>query len=382
LVEDGAYAGEIPYTSDRVYTKQIDYSEIRPGLPQPDSIKRLTGSWLCSWLYKAPWGESIWMDRYYNSSYYTIGQALTASLMVYNRDLYPDATYDVWDEYSKMTLESGVRYLYYRSGQQNSRNFLEYLEEDYQNPLGSKLIDIEVFNSSPLKDISKYKNDGLLLLNKEENLKTDYLVLDGTNHAVFPAKNSLLEQDNFTISLWLKVDDWANINGNQIFGNFYDSGFGFINEASLTAPLLTIVDSTSGNILNLNYRLNKIEELVIPKTENYQENFLIQRLINYTYWIIDAYNRKLRLYGVEGKIIKEVNISGNIDYIDQVEIDSHENLYFYDIKNKKLVKMSQFGVVLNTTTYTDQFKRIEIDLDDQVIGSYGTSSTIDNNNNI
>jgi hypothetical protein len=380
LIEDGAYAGDLPFVSDRIFMKQMSYEEITPSQPQPQSITRWTGTWLCSWLYKQPNGESIWMDRYYNSAYYTLDQALMASVMVYNNEETGDGEYDAWDEPSKMYLEPGVQYMYYRTGQENAKNFLNYLIDDFYNPLGSKILDVENFNTSPLIDESKYKNNGLLFLNKEENFKNDYIILDGSNHIVFPAKNSLLEKNNLTVSLWLDVDDWNNITGDQIIGNYYESGFGLINDSAVTAPLFTVVDSTSGVIYNLNYKLNQTENLSLPVISN-SKNFIIQRLTDFTYWVIDVQNRIIRKYGIEGKILieKTINSSG-FQYIDQVEIDSAQRLHLFDSKNRKIVRLDANGNILNTITTGVGYKRIEIDLNDNIVYSYGEASCIDNNN--
>jgi len=82
LIEDGALAGETPYISDRIYFKLEDYSQKTPNQPQPPFIKNLekditNNTWFCTWLYLSSNGEPVWMDRYYNSAYYTLNEALT-----------------------------------------------------------------------------------------------------------------------------------------------------------------------------------------------------------------------------------------------------------------------------------------------------------------
>lgn len=381
LIEDGAYSGELPYVSDRIYSKQIDYQDTIPNSPQPESIKRLDGTWLCSWLQTYGTG-SRWLDRYYNAAYYTSDQALSASALVYNRKVDPSKPFDVWDEPSKMVLEPGAQYSYFRSGLNTSKEFLKFLIEDFNKPLGSKTLDVNSYNDSSIIDNSNYKNNGLLFNNKAENLKGDYLILDGTNHAIFPAKNILLEKNLLTLSIWVKVDDWANITGEQIIGNYYDSGFGFINDSSLTAPLFTVLNSTSGIFYNLNYKLAQIENITLPKIP-LQENQIIQRLSDFTYWIIDSKNRILRKYGVEGSLKIEVTLPySSVSYINQIEIDAFENLYAYDATNKKGVIINTLGQAFSSFQLDQDYPRIEINLYNKIIPSFGNASAIDNNNNL
>ena len=394
LIEDGAYYGEMPYISDRIYTRQISYDELTPGVEQPPSMPRLDGTWLCTWLSGNPMGQKKWMDRYFNSAYYTTDTALGATDLLYNEKLNPDVDFEVWDTPSSLYFEPGGQYIYFRSGQENSKTFLKYLSSDFYNPLGSKILYISNFTSSPLIDNTPYLNSGFIVGNSESNFKGDYLTFDGKNHIVFPAKNVLLEKNHLTISLWLRVEDWGNINGDQIIGNYYDSGFGFINEASLTSPIFTVIESTSGNIFNLNYKLSHLDNISIPKETN-SENCIVQRLMDFSYWVVDSYNRKLRKYNIEGKIQKTIDISTDpennpsyLSYIDQVEIDSQENLYIYCVKDKKVVILNSHGDFIKNVTHIEDYKRIEIqkekqeDVKDNIIYSYGDSSCIDNDNKL
>jgi len=381
LLEDGAYSGEFPYVSDRIYSKQIDYQDIIPNSPQPESIKRQNGTWLCSWLQSFGNG-SRWLDRYYNAAYYTSEQALSASSLVYNRKLDPTKPFEVWDEPSRMVLEPGAEYLYFRSGLNTSKEFLNFLVADFNKPLGAKTLDINFYNDTSIIDNSNYKNNGLLFNNKTENLKGNYLNLDGTNHAIFPAKNILLEQNLLTLSIWVKVDDWDNITGEQIIGNYYDSGFGLVNDSALTAPVFTLINSTSGVFYNLNYKLAQIENIVLPNVQ-LQENQIVQRLPDFTYWIIDSKNRILRKYGVEGSLKTEVTIPViSASYINQVEIDAFENLYAYDATNKKGVIINTLGQTFSSFQFNQNYPRIEIDLYNKIVPVFGNASAIDNNNNL
>ncbi len=384
LIEDGATAGELPFTSDRIYVYRKNYEETIPGEPQPESITKYDNVWLCSWLSGSNLGNKIWLDRYYNAAYYTLDQALTAKAVVYNPALYPDKPF-TYDVPSTIILEPGVLYKYNRTGKESSKKFLPYLDQDRNLPNGAKLLSITNWSSAVLVDDSKYQNNGLLFFNVAENLKGSYWVLDGTNHAVFPSKSSLLQKSRLTVSMWLNVDDWSNIYGDQIFGNYYDSGFGLVNEGALGAPILTITNVGSAVAYNLNYKFNKLSEIPLPANSNSEYTF-IQRLPDYTYWTFDSKNKTGVKYNAINNIVGGLSsLKTRLNGIDQVEIDAYQNFYFYDNKVKSYVKTDGNGKFITQQYFslTSGINRIEIDnKTNGVVIIYGNASVIDNYNNI
>ena len=381
LIEDGARAGEIPFESDRLYINKIDYSELLPSNPSVESITRFDGTWACSWLSGNSLGDSIWLDRYYNSAYYTLDQALSAETKVYNPKLV-DIDTNVWDEISQTYLESGVRYSYYRVGLQTLTDYVSAYDFDFNNTKGSKLLHINKWNSNPLKDESSYKNDGVLFYNTPDNLKTTHLVMDGSNHGLFSTNDTLLNNSKFTASLWVNVNDWTNIQGEQIFGNYYNSGYGLINNASLTAPTFTVSENVNGKFNSFNYRFLKINTVDISNLAA-QENKIIQKLPNFDYWVFDCVNLVGRRYDIEGKFLSITDntvLSSYISQIIQVETDSLQNLYLSDTSKNAVIKLDSNGGFLDFYTLTGS--SFQIDLNDLFIDCYGTFSIIDNTNSL
>lgn len=381
LVEDGARAGEIPFESDRLYINKIDYSEILPLQSSVSGVTRFDGTWACAWLSGNSIGESIWLDRYYNSAYYTLDQALSAGTKVYNPKIVNIDT-NVWDETSQMQLEAGVRYSYYRVGNQTLSDYVSAYDFDFNIAKGSKLLHINKWESNPLKDESPYKNDAVLFYTDADKLKSSYMVLDGTNHALFSTSEELLNNSKFTTNLWVNVDDWTDIHGEQIFGNYYNSGYGLINDSALTAPTFTISENLSGNVHTFNYRLLKINTVAITNLAN-QENKIIQKLPNFDYWIFDCANLVGRRYDVEGKFLSITDItviSAHISEITQVEIDSLQNLYLFDASTHLVVNLDSSGEYV--TTYPITGASFQIDLSDVLVDCYGEFSVIDSNNSL
>lgn len=390
LIEDGAIAGEIPYTSDRVYVKLKSYEEDVPGLPQPSTINRYSNTWLCSWLSGSTNGEKIWMDRFYNAAYYTLDQALSAKSMVYHDKLDPTKTYS-YDVSSTLIFYPGVLYKYHRAGRETSRNFLPFLDKDPYLPLGSKVLQISSWNTNVLYDVSNYGNNGYVFFNTDENLKSygNWLNLNGATHASIPSKSVLLQPTRLTISFWVHCEDWNNIEGNQIFGNYYNSGFGLINESALTAPLFTIVNSLDGRAYNINYRFNVVNShttnLIKSPSVEYGGPRFIMRLQDLSYIIFDDTFLIYYKFTPDGRKVDNyttINLSSYISKIDQVEIDSEQKIYIFDKNIQRVVVLNSDGTFNSITTASYGTERIEIDLNDTLIYTKGNTSVIDNFNNL
>jgi hypothetical protein len=262
LIEDGAIAGEIPYVSDRIFVKKQDYSELIPDTGQPESLNIKSNVWLCSWLSGSLNGDKVWMDRYYNAAYYTLDQALSTKALVYNEKLNPELLY-TYDKPSQMYFEPGALYKYFHTGQENRKTFLNYFSS-------ASISQITNWSSEQLK--YDYENFYAIVYDNKDskNLAGDYLNLDGTNYVLFPATTKMLEQYKLTVSMWIYVDDWNYIDGSQIFGNYYNSGYGLINESSVTTPIITLVDQINNDIYNLNYRFSVLSKISIANS--YKQN--------------------------------------------------------------------------------------------------------------
>lgn len=388
LTEDGALAGHVPYVSDRLFFKLEDYSEVMPNLPVPPSIKNINknianNTWLCSWLSLSSNGKPVWLDRYYNSAYYTVNEALTSKVYKYEQKISEDTPY-VFDVPSTMFLEVGGLYRFYHVGKQTREKYLEYvdeLENDPHLPLGGKLLHIKKWDSDPLTDSSNYKNDGILFFNKIENLKGSYIELDGSNHAIFPAKNILLEQNKLTVAMWINVNDWNDVNGGQVFGNYFESGFGLVNESSLTTPIITLVNKNTNKFHNINYRFGNINSFPISEPIENADNKIIIRLYDFSFWVFDTAQKIAKKFSIDEQLLYTVNIP-YLNNISQVEVDSKENLYIFDNVSKKCVICNFKGQYINDVTLGENIQRIEIDLNDQLISIFGEHSIIDNKNAI
>jgi hypothetical protein len=328
-------------------------------------------------------GEKTWMDRFYNAAYYTVDQALSAQTIVYNDKIDPLKDY-IFDVPSTMFLEPGAFYKYYHGGLETSKNYINFLDGVVNSPYGSKILSISSWDTSPLLDSSGYHNNGLIY--SESNVvqnNSNHWVLDGTNHAAFPSKTLLLEQHQFTTSLWINVDNWTDIQGRQVFGNYYDSGYGLVNDASVIAPLWTITDKVSGGIYSFNYQFKTTSFISLPILNT--SEIITMRLPDLSSWVFDVTTGTGYKVDVEGKVL---NLSDKIYDVTQIISDENLNLYLFQL-NRKTVSIldsngkfkSSFKVSSSLIKRIEYFNYKKIGTSN-IIQIYGNCSVIDQLNNV
>lgn len=385
LIEDGAAAGEVPYTSDRIYMYRMNYEEANPGQPSPESIKNFDRSWACAWLSGTNSGEKVWMDRYYNAAFYTLDQALSSKTHVYNEKTFPEREF-TFDVPSTMYLEPGVLYKYDRVGPETSKKFIKFLDSDKNLEKGANTLSLTDWVSSPIVvDNSNYKNNAIIFYNTNGlNFNKTYWTLDGTSHAIIPPSKELLGKGNMTVSLWLSVDDWSDIYGEQIFGNYFESGFGLINQGISNVSMFTIVNTTSSITNNFNYKFGNLGEGKLEVINDRPKYEVIHRLPNYNYWVFDLKNKHAVLMNAFNNVMDSFSFHDYISFAHQVELDSEYNIYVYDNTFKMYSKFNSKGAYKGSVSFGEDsgYQRIEIDLNNNVVGIYGYVSAIDNKNNV
>jgi hypothetical protein len=384
LAEDGATPGHHPYISDRIYVKQIDYKSIIPEYIQPTSIAKYTNTWLCSWFSLSENGKGVWKDRFYNAAYYSAEEALSAQYLDYTDKIFVENNY-IFDVPSTLFLEPNAFYRYHRTGITDTKNYLTILDKKADLDNGSKVLEISSWNTSPLIDYSGYNNNGIIYNNLPSFYKSE-IELNGDNHVIFPANIGLLDEYKMSVSLWLNVEDWAKISGRQIFGNFYNSGFGLLNESAIPAALFTFINGYNGEIYNLNYNLKicSFASSTSGNVVNPDSYYSIHRLPDLSFWIFDKLNGRFLKFDAEGKLLFTVE---NYYNIDQVETDHEGNLYLLNKFKSKIFKLNYLGNQVDIIALNNlQTTRIELFLENNqeisVIEIFGNASVIDNSGNI
>ena len=381
LIESGAISGEHPISSDRIYGLSINYKDTLPGLSQPVSFFRETGTWLCSWLRRMPNGKSQWVDRYYNSAYHTLDTALSADYFQYFDRLDPKKPY-VYDVESNLMLEPGARYKYFRQGLNSSKQFLNYLDYTTETSYGSKTLHINKWNGSYLDDISKYEHDGIIVGSNSIQPSPNHFVLNGSNHAIFPATSDLLENKKLTVSLWLNVDNWSNIYGWQIFGNYYDGGWGLINDNGQISPILTFTENKQRRTYSLNYRAGSVNSFDFSNYPNANFEWIIS-LPNFNYWFVDTNNNLAYRVDCNGKLLNNDlnNIKKYITKIDYVTVDRNLNLHIFDRNNGVILIISETGNFVKEIEGVYK-EKIDFRSDNSIVYCDSYISVIDNDDNL
>lgn len=381
LIESGSIAGEHPLTSDRIYGLAENYKNTLPAVSQPVSFFRETGTWLCSWLKGTQTGQKIWYDRYYNSAYYTADVALSSQYLSYTDRLDPVRPY-VYDIPSTLVLEPGARYKYFRQGINSSREFLQYLDYTAETNLGSKILHVSAWNNTTANDSSPYNNDGIII-NRGIQPNRNYHEFYGNGHIIFPAKSDLLETQRLTVSMWLNVNDWSNMDGWQIFGNYYDGGWGLINDGGQIAPLLTLVENSEKRSYTINYRSGLTDSYSLSAYKNASFEYII-RLQDFNYWLVDTFNMKIYKFDNNGKLLVDDknHVKGKLFKIDQVEIDKDLNVYLFNRDNDgQLLKLNQLGELISFEENVP-YDRIDIRSDNKLVYCESNIGIIDNDDNL
>jgi hypothetical protein len=230
FVGAGAIAGDRPASSDKVFLKRSeDYKNNL--MPQTDD------TWVCSWLSGDGNinGSAVWVDRYYNPSFLTKTTALTSDLVQIIDDwssfvVYLSAKdFTVFDVKSNLVFEAGTAYAYHHIGHKDSQTIIDKCK-----------------NSIISDDIDEYRDGSDSLLTKPADNK---YVFNSNEYGVIKDIDS---RGSFDLNFWMKCDDWTVPFGNQIIGNYIDSGFGIFNEQVIT-PSFVIPRDTAVDVYNTDF---------------------------------------------------------------------------------------------------------------------------------
>jgi len=239
LRTDGAYAGDSPYTSDQILTLKND-------------AQGADGQYLCTWLSAGPNVKNAeWVDRYYNTNKMSpmdASKAVNATYGTYenfvNAYLQQQSfAYDFFDKKSDVTFTPNTEYFYYRIG--NKR--IEQQLNTHAKTLVADGLQWKSSNNQPYSDAY---------------IAGKSYALDGNSYDVIRNYDAVNSNYGFTISFWLKCDDWNRLNGYQILGNLTSTGFGFIIDPVVT-PFILMQSTSAINIYNSNFE--PITNTLIPE---------------------------------------------------------------------------------------------------------------------
>ena len=259
FARQGAIGGDTPYTSDKIF-----FNDTRAG--------KSDGQYLCTWLSAAsPGGQSVWIDRYYMPERTSYLAALTSSSFFNYKDptgvlittpLPPSAYYDTPFIYTSLDEEiahtpqtiKDALYGEYFFDKASDLVFVPNQDYIYQR-MGNKYV------VSVLQSLTGHLIQDGLDLKSVKGVDYEYLQsvddteyqLNNNAYALVDSYKKINNTNAFTISFWLKAEDWSQNMGHEIVGSFNDSGFGVFRDQTVT-PIITVQDGRRIVYLNTNFQ--------------------------------------------------------------------------------------------------------------------------------
>lgn len=231
LVDSGAIAGDTPYNADKVFKHKVVENFAKPF----NTLNtEQNGVYLCSWLKGGVSlsAKPIWVDRYYNPTqinainaiYYNTNAPYITQFQQLSGVNPNNISYPVYDVTSSLTFEPGIQYAYQHLGDTNILELIESLS-------ASRVI-------QHLNSYVTTKGQEYTYLGNELTLGNDrYSKLFTTTQL-----SAINQYNNFTITFDLSFNNWDNVLGYQLLGNYNNNGFGMFNYQQITPFVYTFSD--------------------------------------------------------------------------------------------------------------------------------------------
>jgi len=313
LAYAGSVAGSSPYRSDRIFVKQADYGAYTPwGTPPGSTLK---GTYFCSWLWDSPTGP-VWMDRYFDPTRVNTTSVIDSPGTAGSSDNnYPNV---IWDVTSTKTFNPLSLYVYHKIGDNDNLSIVNMLSGSlthYISKWTSPLIDSVTNNVAGI--IYNYNSSSVNVLKNSR-----YPILNtSTCWANLALNDKDLYTPGFTLAFQAFNNDWSNIRGDQIIGNFYNGGFGLFKNNPLLTPFVSIVNSYS----NLNTYNTTIDSLNVVNTSiSFSgKTHILKGKHTETYFIVDSTKTiyefdqdgvLLNVYPTTGTVVNAIYFTAGVTY--------------------------------------------------------------------
>lgn len=259
LVGAGAIPGPIPAGADKIFKKLGGYGN---STPWGEPTQRQDGTWLCSWLYAVSSEPPQWLDRYYNPGNLSYQEALTQNINFLTYQKRDPIYYDVP---STLTLEPGVWYQFYHQGEKTAADFVKTFAGDDKKRLRLDIDDwrhVSTNITEPI-DNSIYNNDITIdnfTLNWIDSGATpgylDRNALSFNNKDFINCQvtynNNYNLQNEFSLALWVKSNNWLESPSTQLIGNLYRGGYSVFFDNLKYYPFFVVPETTYGHFFLFN----------------------------------------------------------------------------------------------------------------------------------
>ena len=246
LVDSGSYADIIPARSDKIFKKVANYKNYTNW--GDSNSTPLKGVYVCSWLSAGTTTTEglnntvrpVWVDRYYDPTYINktginLGTITALSgILTDSINNYPNIIYDVP---SSLTFEPGVLYYYNRIGEPDNTivvNSLSGLQYHF-NEWGPSLIN--KVNSLTAGKIPSFTSSNSAF---DASVKTPYYIIGKHPGVINTTEYDFNYSKGNTLSFFAYNDNWDNIKGDQILGNYFGGGMGIFVNTPILTPFFTV----------------------------------------------------------------------------------------------------------------------------------------------
>jgi hypothetical protein len=370
LAFNGAVASNTPYKSDKVFKKRGNYKKYSnwgESLP----VYEQDGTWLCTWLSGSPDPDTVpvWIDRYLNptlTGLVSSADDLVDLLLSTNTEAFIGTTdlsgleingnvfvaklfntfqQSYVDIPSQLTFDPGVLYVYHHIGETDNRSIVSQLSgstkqyfvsggEITSNTLDGtgQMLYVSDWSTGTTVDKSPTRNDIIIVntpsVKSDDEVVYNTLFTNGSAYGITTYPVNLAPYEGFALSVNIYADDWSNLYGDQIVGNFFDGGVGlFVDNPALT-PLFYVYETTQGRNLELNSDLYILQESKLSNVASTSAvQFIFRRNHEDEYFVIDSGKNVLR-YDSANILLSANSLSGTITgNILDAQIDGIGNLY-------------------------------------------------------
>lgn len=372
LSKGGAYAGESPYFSDKVFKLLDSNKNKNRGAGDLNNIFLLedtgflllqngfrfgnenfndpkdtdnNGSLLCSWLSGNSNEEGIWFDRYYNPQKVSYLTAITGV---------EDQAFEKQSQAKRFFRENGIDSVFYDV---KSNLVFEPRSTYYYQRIGEKYINdiINGIDDKLIKDTFNLKLSGQELFDEPE-LVFDKKAYDITNF-------DLLKPKDFNISFDLKLDTLQSLDSYQIFGNLYQDGFALKNNFYFT-PFIFLPQGNKLFIYDKDFNL--LTENTYSSITTIKDVLYLEQHNN----LVIVGNDKIIKTSFTGELLDQrlenTELLGD-STINSI-VSSYDNRYFYD-----------YNKVLFLSRGNDEIKSLDLNnlsLSSSINGTLSSGSSI------
>jgi hypothetical protein len=332
IIDYGAYSNTTPYRSDRIFKKNADYKNYSNWGDSNGSYYPLTGTgtilhngtYLCTWLSAGPIGvDPIWVDRFFDPRYVNLRStdwttiSALSSFLSYSSNNYPNV---IWDTPSNLTFEPGVLYYYHRIGDGDNNTLVQSFSglTYHFNSWGPILYNQVTGLSAGLITSFTSANSGI-----NTTVRTPYYIPGDTYGVVYTNNIDFTNNKGNTLSFFSYQDDWSQLHGDQIVGNYFNGGIGIFNNIGINTPYFTVGSITDATTTSAATIRTFNDNLTLLNYETYTtfltalndplsaSNFILRSTYDESYYIIDGHSNEkyLSTFDPDDLIISKISLT-------------------------------------------------------------------------